>query len=60
MTFNKKLTLRLDQQITLWLQKQDKQHQTEHTSELRPVVMEVVLDSKKLETRALCIQSVSQ
>ena len=53
MTFNKKLTLRLDQQIALWLQKQEKQHQTEYTSELRPVVMEVVLDSKKMETGTL-------
>ena len=53
MTFNKKLTLRLDQQIALWLQKQEKQRQTEYTSELRPVVMEVALDSKRLETRVL-------
>ena len=53
MTFDKKLTLRLDQQIGLWLQKQEKQRQTECTGESRPVIMEVVLDSKKPETRAL-------
>ena len=53
MTGDKKLNVRLDQQIAVWLQKQEKQRQTEYANELRPVMMEVVLDSKKPETRAL-------
>ena len=53
MTLDKKLNARLDQQIALWLQKQERQSQMDYASELRPVVMEVMLDSKKQETRAL-------
>ena len=53
MTVEKKLNVRLDQQIALWLQKQEKQRQTEAADELRPVVMKVVFDFKQPETRTL-------
>ena len=53
MTVEKKLNVRLDQQIVLWLQKQEKQRQAEAADELRPVAMKVALDSKQPETGTL-------
>ena len=53
MTLDKRWNTRLDQQIALWLQNQERQRQTERESELRPVVMEVVLSSEKPEAKTL-------
>ena len=46
MTAERKFNTRLDQQISSWVQKQEKVLADEAKLELRPVMMEVVLNSK--------------
>ena len=42
MTLDKKMTVKVDQQITLWLQRLEKERQLLQEAELRSPVMEVV------------------
>ena len=42
MTLDKKMTVKADQQITLWLQRLEKERQLLQETELRSPVMEVV------------------
>ena len=48
MTVERKLNTRLNQQIGLWIQRQEKSLKDEHENEFRPVVMEIVLDPKRM------------
>ena len=41
MTVDKKLNLKLEQQIALWVQKAEELRRVENQNEFRPIVMEV-------------------
>ena len=48
MAGDRKLNTRLEQQISLWMQRQEKVLKDGYENEFRPVMMEVVLNPKSM------------